>query len=216
MWYIFRHGETFDNLRKDRVMGHTKHIYLTYNGILQTYLNGLKLLKTKEDLTKYKFVCSPLERADHTCQLLLDTVGLRFDRKEQEYLLIERTQGEFDGLTHKYIYELYPKELELMKNNNWSCVVCKNYNTHKNVFLQVIDFIKKYENEKNLVAVAHEGICQKLMYLLQKKLSVKELRGFVNNLSDKEGHKLVCNLNKTVAFNQNYFYSWDGNDLVRI
>ena len=113
MWYIFRHGETFDNLRKDRVMGHTKHIYLTYNGILQTYLNGLKLLKTKEDFTNYRFICSPLERADHTCQLLLDTIGLRFDKKEQEYLLSIKN-GLFlkgDGSLRKEFYDAY-SELE--------------------------------------------------------------------------------------------------------
>ena len=45
MWYIFRHGETFQNVKRDMVMGHTKNIFLTFNGVLQTHLNGLKLSK---------------------------------------------------------------------------------------------------------------------------------------------------------------------------
>ena len=215
MWYIFRHGETFQNVKRDMVMGHTKNIFLTFNGVLQTHLNGLKLSKTGEDFAQYKFICSPLERTIHTCQLLMDTIGLRFDILEKEKLLKERTKGIFDGLKKTYIEEKYPQELELMKKESWNQIVCEGYETHKMIFIKMAEFIEKYKNEENLVIVAHEGVCQSLMYLLEQSKNNTNLKQFVDNITDEEGNEIVKTMKK-VAFNQNYFYSWDGDKLIKI
>jgi hypothetical protein len=77
------------------------------------------------------------------------------------------------------------------------------------------DFIEKYKNEENLVIVSHEGVCQSLMYLLEKSKNNTNLIQFVNDITDEEGNEIVRTMKK-VAFNQNYFYSWDGNELIKI
>lgn len=213
MWYIIRHGETFVNVKKSIVQGHTKNIFLTFNGILQAYVNGTKLRNTKEDFTKYRIICSPLERAINTCQIIMDEID-RNGNPEYEELMMERCQGIFDGIMRDKISEIYPEEFKITKENPWNCEF-EGYENYKTIFKKINNFIDKYKNEKNLIIVAHEGTNQCLMYLLQKKENKDILSKWIDSLSDEDGSKIIKEIKK-IDFDQNYFYSWDGTNMVKI
>lgn len=214
MWYIFRHGETFCNRNKKR-QGYSRNSFLTLEGILQSHMNGLKLKNLEKDFAKYKFLCSPLERAHHTCQLILDSLEMDTDPIIEE-LLLSRSRGKIDKYHEEEIKEYYPEEWQKIQDNLWGYKF-EDYESYKELYLRLAKFIDKYKNEKNLVVVAHKGLNRNLMFLLKKSLEIEDLTKWINSLNDDEGNKMVKNLKERVkGFNQNYFYSWDWNEFIRI
>ena len=54
------------------------------------------------------------------------------------------------------------------------------------------------------------------MYLLKKSKEIDNLSTWISNLTDEEGNNLIYDLKCEVpTFNQNYFYSWDGNNFTQ-
>lgn len=213
MWYIFRHGETFRNVKKDMIQGHSKNIFLTLNGALQAHINGKKLKKQDEDFSNYRIVCSPLERTINTCQIIMDEIG-RGDNPEYEELIMERSQGIFNGMLKRDIKEKYDVEYTESRDNLWN-YKADGYENYRIIFLKVTEFIEKYKNDKNLIVVAHEGVNNSLMYLLKKKNEVGDLKKWIDNLSDEEGNNIAKEV-KSNVFDQNYFFSWDGEKFEKI
>lgn len=214
MWYIFRHGETFKN-RNNIKQGHSKNSFLTFEGVLQAHMNGLKLKNLEEDFSNYKFLCSPLERTYHTCQLIIESLGLDVE-PIVENAILSRERGKVGIYKEKDIEKFFPEEGKKIKENIWGYKF-EGYESYKDLYLRLAGFIKKYENEKNLVMVSHKGLNRNLMYLIEKNNEIKNLVEWIENLTDEEGNKLVNDLkNKVKSFDQNYFYSWDGKEFVKI
>ncbi len=215
MWYIFRHGETFKNKSKIK-QGHTKYSFLTFEGVLQVHMNGLKLKDLEENFSDYKFLCSPLERTYHSCQLIIESLGLKDTSPIVEDFILSRNRGKIETYKEKELEEFFPEETKKIKENIWGYKF-EGYESYKDFYLRLAQFIKKYENEKNLVIVAHKGLNRNLMYLIKKNTEVENLIEWINNLSDEEGSSLINDLsNKVKTFDQNYFYSWDGNEFIKI
>ena len=211
MWYIFRHGETFRN-RNNIKQGHTKNSFLTLHGIIQAHMNGMKLknIETNTDFHNFKYICTPLERTYHTCQLIMEALGIDDIFPIQDELIISRCRGILEEKQDDEIEKLFPIECKNIKSNPWDYQFDK-YESYRSSYLRLAKFIEKYREEKNLIIVAHKGVNRNLMYLLQKSKDIKNLVNWVENLSNEEGNKLVIDLkNKVPNFDQNYFYSWDG------
>lgn len=214
MWYIFRHGETFCNRNKIK-QGLMKNSFLTLNGIFQAHINGLKLKKLDDDFTDYKFLCSPLERTYHTCKLIMNCVG-REDEPIVEDSILSRSRGRIEKYHEDEIKKNFPKEWEKIQQNIWGYRF-EEYESYKDLYVRLAKFIKKYENEENVVIVAHKGLNRNLMYLLQKNIEVNDLLAWINNLSDEEGNFIIKDLkDKVKSFDQNYFFSWNKKEFVRI
>ncbi len=213
MWYIFRHGETFANVNKNIIQGHMKNVFLTFNGALQAHINGQKLKKLEDNFDNYKIICSPLERAINTCQIIMNEININ-KMPDFEDLLLERSKGIFDGMLKIEAKKNYEKEYTLSKENLWSYDFGK-IETYKVILLKLLKFYDKYKQNDKMIIVAHEGINNCLMYILKRKNEIENLEEWINNLSDEEGNKIAKEI-KSVRFNQNYFYSWDGNKLEKI
>jgi broad specificity phosphatase PhoE len=211
MWYIFRHGETFANLNKNMIKGYTKNIFLTFNGFLQAHVNGLKLKNTREDLTNYRVICSPLERAINTCRIIMDEIGRGDEQPEYEELVLERTQGIFDGIQKDKLKELFPKEYKIWKENPWSCEF-EGYENYKTSLIIAAKVIEKYKNETNLIIVAHEGTFARLFYLLKNnRTNFNDTVKWIESLSTVESAELYEEI-RLRRYDQNYFYSWNGQE----
>ena len=204
MWYIFRHGETTYNKHKI-VQGYVRDSFLTLAGATQAHMNGIKLrqLEPNTDFHNYKFICTPLERTYHTCQLIMESLGIMDMFPTIEESLISRDKGtaeRTEGEKNKV-----PK---LEKTWNFEA---NGGETYKETYIRISQFIEKHKNEQNVVIVAHKGVNRNLMYLLKKSMEVENLLEWILSLTDEEGDKLIYDLKCTVsAFNQNYFSAWDG------
>lgn len=209
MWYIFRHGETLYN--KNRItQGYVNDSFLTLNGVIQAHMNGVKLkqLEKNTDFHNYKFVCTPLERTYHTCQLIMESLGIIDMLPTQEELIISRGKGTAE--------KKESKEHKVIKYENVWNYEENNGETYKESYTRLAKFIEKYKNERNLIIVAHKGVNRNLMYLLKKSKEIDNLSTWISNLTDEEGNNLIYDLKCEVpTFNQNYFYSWDGNNFTQ-
>ncbi|MDR1499202.1 MAG: phosphoglycerate mutase family protein [Rickettsiales bacterium] len=213
MWYIFRHGETFFN-KKNMRQGHVKNSFLTFEGAIQAHMNGLKLKKLRDNFDDFKFICTPLERTYQTIQLMGESLGIVPLTPIQDELIISRSRGKFEGHRPEDFEKLFPIEYKNVMDNPWSYEF-EGYESYKNSYLRLAKFIKKYEKE-NLVVVAHKGVNRNMMFLLQKNKEINDLLGWINGLGDRDGSRVINELKASVpTFNQNYFYSWDGNEFIK-
>lgn len=209
LWYIVRHGKTFYN--QNNIQQGNINSFLSLEGIAQAQMNGYKLKEIETGIKKFRFLSSPLGRAFHTCQIIKEVVGIN-SLPEREPLIINRSKGVFENLTRNNIKLLFGDEFEELKKNPWN-VSIKNYESYKSLFIRLSNFLEKYKNEKYLIIVSHSGINKVLMLLLSMKKEGKDISAsYFNALPEKQGNKLVNELNNFEYFNQNYFFSWDGED----
>ncbi len=190
-----------------------KNVFLTFNGALQAHINGQKLKKLEDNFDDYKIVCSPLERAINTCQIIMNEININ-GTPEFDDLLKERSKGIFDGMLKAEAKKNYEKEYVLSKENLWSYDF-GGIETYKVIILKLLKFCDKYKSNDKMIIVAHEGINNCLMYVLKKKNEIENFEEWINNLSDEEGNRVAKEI-KAVRFNQNYFYSWNGENLIKI
>ncbi|MFM7014408.1 MAG: histidine phosphatase family protein [Actinomycetota bacterium] len=96
---LFRHGQTDWNI--DFLLQGTTDIPMNQTGIAQVELAATAIDKTKWDV----LLCSPLDRAIQSAKILSEIAG--FENFEVEPLLIERSFGEAEGLSHSQWRERY-------------------------------------------------------------------------------------------------------------
>ena len=144
----------------------------------------------------------------------MDEIG-RNENPEYDELLTERSQGFFDGMLKKEMDEKCAEEYAKSRSHPWS-YVAEGYENYKIIFLKLLNFIEKYGKEEKLIIVAHAGIDNVLMYLLKRKKEIADWRKWINDLPDEEGDRIILEDVKTANFDQNYFYSWDGEKLEKI
>jgi uncharacterized phosphatase len=96
---LFRHGQTDWNI--NFLLQGVTDIPMNQTGIEQVKLAAKAIRKDDWDL----ILTSPLGRARQTAEIILDHVG--FDSVIEEQLLIERSFGEAEGLSHEQWREKY-------------------------------------------------------------------------------------------------------------
>lgn len=115
--YLLRHGETQSN-RADRFSGR-RHSPLTVKGINEAKKNGRALRRLIKRPDTFRFVCSPLPRAQHTAKLVREALGLPHAGIETDDRLIEIDFGVWDGLTLKEIERDYGPEWQARLRDKW-------------------------------------------------------------------------------------------------
>lgn len=146
MIYITRHGQTDWNVQK-KVMGRCDEP-LNEKGLEQANETRNALLNTDIDL----IICSPLLRAKQTADVINEDRNIPIIYDER---IIERDFGEFEGKETK----------DFDFHGYWNYYKNDQYNSAENiqVFFKRIyafldDITSEYNNNKNILIVAHGGV----------------------------------------------------------
>lgn len=116
--YFCRHGETQANVEK-RFQGLHTDTPLTAKGREQARSLALLLMHDRPCAADLSFVCSPLQRARTTMEIVLQTLGLPNGRFSMDARLQEINLGIWDGLTDDEARALDPVMFERRGNDKW-------------------------------------------------------------------------------------------------
>ena len=116
--YFCRHGETEANVEK-RFQGWTTDTPLTVKGREQSGIIARTLSAVAPDVAAVAYVCSPLQRARTTMEIILGNLGLPKDRYETDVRLQEINLGIWDGLTDAEARALDPAMFEKRGSDKW-------------------------------------------------------------------------------------------------
>jgi len=150
--YFCRHGQTEANVEK-RFQGHTVDTPLTGKGVQQARDLGEILRTEVPSFAELDYVCSPLERAQATMELVRDTLGLPMDGFRVDARLIEINLGAWDGLTAHEAENRYPKEYAARTADKWNVRVPGGGENYASVAARVTAFVESLE--RDTFAVSH-------------------------------------------------------------
>jgi probable phosphoglycerate mutase len=117
--YICRHGETEANVEK-RFQGLTLDTPLTTEGCEQARAIARTLAKHAPDPALLDYVCSPLQRARRTMEIIREMLGLPTAGYSTDDRLVEIDLGKWDGLTDSEARALDPAIYDRRKADKWS------------------------------------------------------------------------------------------------
>lgn len=190
MWFIVRHGETLQNVKRI-IQGHSPSM-LTLCGIDQIKSIGYRIKDMKEDFKNYKLIVSPMIRTKHSMQILQEILGLTNMQYIEEEMLSEIDTGATTNMFEKEAKNKYP---EVWNIDNYLDRKYPNGESNEDVYNRVAKFCNKYKNEKNLIIVSHSGV----------------IRCLRNILLNRDRRNIDYDM-----LNQNYFYLWNGNELKEL
>ena len=165
--------------------------FLTEKGFTQAQSIGIRLSKHMDDKSKYKFISSPLIRAKHTLQLIMEILGVDYREVIEDSRLRSKNKGDFENLTSEEIIEKFPEELDMKGKDSWDWAYPNGGESRHDEYNRVFDFFNEYKSQDNLVICAHEGVCCILIQLLE-------------NASEKE----IKETKKCNNLDQNHFYMY--------
>lgn len=146
--YSTRHGQTGWNL-DNRICGVTD-VFLTYNGLEQAK-NLAKEIKMFGNIDV--IICSPLQRAIQTAQIVSDRIGVPFVIDER---LTEWDYGKYEGMDrHADGFAKNKTEFGVKMGKTGESLLELAHRVYG--FLDEI--INNYENE-NILLVSHGGVCR--------------------------------------------------------
>jgi len=117
--YFCRHGETEANVEK-RYQGRTSDTALTKRGCKQAKKIAKILKHRAGDVAELKYVCSPLQRAQTTMEIIRGHLDLPPDAFKTDARLQEINLGKWDGLTHKQAKALDPAHYKMRERDKWN------------------------------------------------------------------------------------------------
>jgi probable phosphoglycerate mutase len=117
--YFCRHGETEANIEK-RFQGHTLDTPLTPRGHKQAKKIAKILKHCVDDVAALKYVCSPLQRARTTMEIVRGHLDLPPEKYATDARLQEINLGTWDGLTHKEAKALDPAMYKKREHDKWN------------------------------------------------------------------------------------------------
>ncbi len=198
MWYIIRHGQTLEN-NLGIQQGQADSL-LTLKGIIQAQSIAYRLLEQNENFNNFKFLSSPLARARHTLQIIMEIVGVAGKINPiVEPLLINRNKGILQNIEKEKLKDIFPEEYNKREIDPWNYIAPGASESKYQSCKRIEKFIEKYKDEKNLVIVAHRGINSMLRQLLNGA-TIEDIKNNGEN-PDKS---------------QNYFYIWNGETINKI
>lgn len=197
--YDIRHCETLGN--KSGKYGGDTEVFLTIKGIDQAKSLGYRLLKEDQDFTKYRFISSPKVRAQHTLQIIMEILGVDSTNTiEIEPLLKTKFKGFFENADKEEIKVKYKKELEEREKDPWNWCYPGGGESFASEYERVLKFFEKYKDVKDMIFVAHEGVCAVAAQILSGK--------------SKDD---IIQIRKTLKYDQNYcFAKYDDGTVKKI
>ncbi len=150
--YFCRHGQTEANVAK-RFQGHTVDTPLTELGVQQACDIAQIMRGDVPAFPELDFVCSPLERAQTTMELIRDALGLPPDGFRLDARLVEINLGAWDGLTDAEAERRFPKEYAARTADKWNVFVPGGGENYAAVAQRISAFVSGLE--RDTFAVSH-------------------------------------------------------------
>jgi uncharacterized phosphatase len=149
---LFRHGQTDWNI--NFLLQGVTDIPMNQTGIEQVKLAAKALRKDDWDL----ILTSPLGRARQTAEIILDQVG--FESVIEEQLLIERSFGEAEGLSHEQWREKYSNLDEIPGGESRTQLALRSQ--------LLLDTVAKQFEGKRVLAVSHGALIRTLIAIASR------------------------------------------------
>lgn len=162
--YLARHGETVANVEK-RFQGHTSDTPLTPKGLEQAKTLGRILKVNVPDPATLTYVASPLHRAQHTMQIVLEVLGFPTDSYTTDPRLIEIDLGAWDGLTDKEAAARFPEAYAARQKDKWNVDVPGGGENYASVARRATSFAMGLKTDT--FAVSHGAFTRILRGLFQ-------------------------------------------------
>jgi broad specificity phosphatase PhoE len=150
--YFCRHGQTEANVEK-RFQGHTIDTALTETGVQQARDVAGILRAQVPAFPELDYVCSPLERAQATMEIVRDTLGMPVDGYRTDRRLIEIDLGAWDGLTAAEAERRYPRECAARSADKWNVPAPGSRESYADVARRMSAFVESLE--RDTFAVSH-------------------------------------------------------------
>lgn len=149
---LFRHGQTDWNI--NFLLQGVTDIPMNQTGVEQVRLASRAIRKDDWDLV----LTSPLGRARQTAEILLEEVG--FDSIIEEKLLIERSFGEAEGLSHDQWRAIY-SNLDQIPGGESKTELAKRSQI-------LLDTVAEQFAGKRILAVSHGALIRTLIAIASK------------------------------------------------
>jgi uncharacterized phosphatase len=144
---LLRHGQTDWNI--NFLLQGVTDIPMNQTGIDQVKLAASAIRKQDWDLV----LTSPLGRARQTAEIILEEVG--FDSMIEEQLLIERSFGEAEGLSHEQWRERYSNLDEIPGGESRTALAARSQ--------LLLDTVANKFEGKRVLAVSHGALIRTLI-----------------------------------------------------
>ena len=149
---LFRHGQTDWNI--NFLLQGVTDIPMNQTGIEQVKLAARAIRRDDWDL----ILTSPLGRAKQTAESIYDQVG--FDHLLEEHLLIERSFGEAEGLSHEQWREKYSNLDEIPGGESRTQLAIRSQ--------VLLDAVSEQFAGKRILAVSHGALIRTLIAIASK------------------------------------------------
>lgn len=170
--YLIRHGQTVLN-RKKCYYGITDAA-LDETGIRQ----AIALSAVFRDVEIDRVICSPLQRAVHTAELVMQGTG---PVPETDDRLMEQDFGIFEGYNHQELVDQFPDEYRAW-NEDFSDYCIPEGESFRQVRQRIDSFIKDLPDHGTVLLAAHKGT---LGHLMASLLGLP-LEGYWNFVFDQD------------------------------
>lgn len=149
--YFCRHAETEANVQ-GRFQGRTCDTPLTLEG-RQGAAEMADILRREADLTRLRFVSSPLPRAVTTMNIVRQALKLPANGFQVDQRLMEIDLGSWDGLTHQEARALDPAAYDKRESDKWHVRVPGGGENYADVATRAESFVG--DLRQDTFAVAH-------------------------------------------------------------
>jgi probable phosphoglycerate mutase len=148
-----------------RFQGHTVDTPLTPKGLEQAKTLGRILKVNAPDPAALFYVVSPLHRAQHTMQIVLETLGFPTDSYTTDPRLIEIDLGAWDGLTAGEAKARFPEAYAARQKDKWNVDVPGGGENYASVARRATSFALGLKSDT--FAVSHGAFTRILRGLFQ-------------------------------------------------
>ena len=171
---LLRHGQTDWNI--NFLLQGVTDIPMNQTGIDQVRLGASAIRKQDWDLV----LTSPLGRARQTAEILLEEVG--FDSMIEEQLLIERSFGEAEGLSHDQWREKYSNLDEIPGGESRTELAARSQ--------LLLDTVANQYAGKRVLAVSHGALIRTLIAIASQNQLPRDGERLCNASLNIVGHEM--------------------------
>jgi len=153
MIYLVRHGETVWN-EISRLQGRLDSP-LTPRGMQQAHAIGETLRREIKNINDVCIETSDLGRARETARIIANVIGMSLAAIVLTPLLVEHDFGDWQGLTHSQVDELYPGARAKRQDRKWTYSI-PNGESYALVAVRARKWLSAPRYARTTIAVTHE------------------------------------------------------------
>jgi len=172
--FLLRHGQTTWN-RVDRHQGHMDSP-LTLRGCEQARGYGRRLAAEIDDWSAVTIHCSTKFRCRQTAAIACDEAGADVEKIIYDERLIERSYGQWEGLTTAEIEKRYPEDVAGRRVSRWDYVIPGGGESYERLRERITRWLSEQPPASRLVVFSH-GVAGRMLRGLYLGLSKDEILG---------------------------------------